>query len=99
VKLQSRTAALSARFGGEAVPALHSYALIALALDGMEVEALDEDLGRLSGELLTWAKKNDVIDAALVLIAKDGDTILTSDPGDIQPLARAASRMVSLIAV
>lgn len=74
-------------------------ALIALALASMDVEALDEDLGKRSGELLARAKKNDVIDAALVLIAKDGDTIATSDPGDLQSLARAAGRFVNLIAV
>jgi hypothetical protein len=40
-----------------------------------------------------------VIDAALVLIAKDGDTIATSDPGDLQSLAHAAGRIVNLLAV
>jgi hypothetical protein len=65
----------------------------------MDVQALDEDLGKQSGELLGRAKKNDVIDAALVLIAKDGDTIATSDPGDLQSLARAAGRIVNLLRV
>jgi hypothetical protein len=74
-------------------------ALIALALDSIDVEALDEDLGRRSGELLGRVRKNDVIDAALVLIAKDGDTIATSDPEDLQSLARAAGRLVNLITV
>jgi hypothetical protein len=74
-------------------------ALIALALAGVDVRALDEDLGRRSGELLGRAKKNDVVDAALVLISRDGDTIATSDPGDIQSLARAAGRIVDVIVV
>jgi hypothetical protein len=74
-------------------------ALVALALAGMDVQALDEDLGRQSGELLGRAKKNDVIDAALILISKDGDTIATSDPGDLQSLARAAGRIVNLLRV
>jgi hypothetical protein len=73
--------------------------LIALALASTDVEPLDEDLGKRSGELLGRVKKNDVIDAALVLIAKDGDTIATSDPGDLQALARAAGRLVNLITV
>ena len=34
-------------------------ALIALALDSIDVEALDEDLGRRSGELLGRVRKND----------------------------------------
>jgi|SRR5688572_14481883 hypothetical protein len=74
-------------------------ALIALALAGMDVHSLDEDLGKRSGELLGRVKKNDVIDAALVLIAKDGDTIATSDAGDLQSLARAAGRILNLITV
>jgi hypothetical protein len=74
-------------------------ALVALALASIHVEALDEDLGKRSGELLGRAKGSDVIDAALVLIAKDGDTIATSDPRDLQSLARAAGRLVNLITV
>jgi hypothetical protein len=74
-------------------------ALMAIAIAGLDVEPLDEDLGKRSGELLARAKKHDVIDAALVLLAKDGDTIATSDPADLQSLARAAGRVVSLISV
>ena len=74
-------------------------ALIAVALAGMEVRDLGEDLGKRSGELLGLAKKNDVIDAALVLIAGDGDVLVTSDPKDLQPLARAAGRIVEILAV
>jgi hypothetical protein len=74
-------------------------ALVALALASMDIRALDEDLGKRSGELLGRTKKSDVIDAALVLIANDGDTIATSDIGDLQSLARAAGRIVNLITV
>jgi hypothetical protein len=38
-----------------------------------------------------------VIDAALVLLAEDGDRIITSDPEDIAPLARAADLDVELV--
>ena len=74
-------------------------ALIALALASMDVRPLDDDLGKRSGELLGRAKKSDVIDAALVLISNDGDAIVTSDAGDIQILARAATRIIDLISV
>jgi hypothetical protein len=40
-----------------------------------------------------------VIDAALVLLADDGDVILTSDPDDIEPLAVAANLDVEIVAV
>ena len=74
-------------------------ALIARALASVDVRALDEDLGRRSGELLGRTKRSDVIDAALVLISSDGDAIATSDPSDLEALARAAGRVVDLIAV
>ena len=48
-------------------------------------------------ELLARAKQSDVIDAALVLLAEDGDHIITSDPDDIEPLALASGRHVELI--
>jgi hypothetical protein len=72
-------------------------ALLALALAAMDVRALNEDLGKRSGELLARTKKNDVLDAALVLIAEDGDVIATSDPKDLHPLARAAGLVVDLV--
>jgi len=74
-------------------------ALLAQALAGTDVKPLDDRLGRAAGELLALAKRRDVIDAALVLLASDGDHILTSDPGDLEPLALAAGRHVELIRV
>jgi hypothetical protein len=41
--------------------------------------------------------RRDVIDAALVLLASDGDDIVTSDPEDLEPLARAADRHVEIV--
>ena len=74
-------------------------ALLAKALDGVEIRPLDRALGRAAGELLARAGRSDVIDAALVLLADDGDQIVTSDPDDIEPLALAAGRHVDLIRV
>ena len=72
-------------------------ALLAKALAGIDVRPLGEALGRRAGELLARAKKSDVIDAALVLLASDGDAIVTSDAGGLDTLARAAGRLVDLI--
>ena len=72
-------------------------ALQAKALTGIDVRPLGEDLGKRAGELLARAKKSDVIDAALVLLASDGDAIAPSDTKDIQRLAQAAGRLVDVI--
>ncbi|HEX5047527.1 MAG TPA: twitching motility protein PilT [Gammaproteobacteria bacterium] len=74
-------------------------ALLAMALDGMEVRALGESLGRAAGDLLARAGAADVIDAALVLLADDGDDIATSDAHDLEPLAALAGRHVELLEV
>jgi len=74
-------------------------ALLAKALEGMEIRPLDRALGRAAGELLALAGRSDVIDAALVLLAEDGDQIVTSDLRDLEPLAVAARRHVDLIHV
>jgi hypothetical protein len=72
-------------------------ALLAKALAAIEVRPLDDALGRAAGELLAASKRADVIDAALVLLASDGDEIITSDVDDIEPLAAASRRHVDLI--
>lgn len=74
-------------------------ALLARALDGIDVHTLDEQLGRRSGALLARSGTSDVIDAALVLLAEDTDHIATSDISDLRVLAEAADRHVELIQV
>lgn len=74
-------------------------ALLARALDGIDIRALDRDLGRAAGDLLARAGTADVVDAALVLLADDGDDIATSDPFDLEPLAALLGRHVELISV
>jgi hypothetical protein len=74
-------------------------ALLARALDGVDVIALDEALGRRAGALLARARLSDVVDAAVVLLAVDGDAILTSDPDDLRTLAEASGAHVELIGV
>ncbi len=72
-------------------------ARLAAALDGIDVRPLDEKAGRLAGQLLGTTGIADVIDAAVVLLAHDGDDIITSDHNDIQQLAHALDRHVELI--
>ncbi len=72
---------------------------LARVLPGVEVHAIEDRLGRQAGVLLGVARGKDVVDAALVLLASDGDDILTSDPGNLAGLARAAGRHVELIRV
>jgi hypothetical protein len=74
-------------------------ARLAKLLPALKVFALDEALGRRAGALLARARRSDVVDAALVLLAADGDTILTSDPDDLEPLAFAAGLHVEIVPV
>src|SRR5262245_50889982 len=72
-------------------------ARLSQALDGIDVRALDERLGRDAGELLAAAGLADVIDACVVLLATDGDEIVTVDREDLELLAAASGRHVELI--
>src|SRR5262245_3985897 len=74
-------------------------ARLAQALENADVRPLDEALGRASGALLAATGQRDVIDAALVLLAHDGDRIFTSDREDIAELAAATGRHVEIIRV
>jgi hypothetical protein len=74
-------------------------ARLAAALKGVDVRPLDERLGRASGKLLALTGTSDVVDAALVLLAADGDLISTSDTEDIATLAEAAGIHAEIVAV
>lgn len=70
---------------------------LAHALRGIDVLPLEERLGRAAGALLGEAGLSDVIDAAVVLLAHDGDDIVTSDPEDLAALAATSDRHVEVI--
>jgi hypothetical protein len=74
-------------------------ALLAKALAGTEIRPLDEALGRKAGRLLGRAGARDVVDAALVLLAEDGDEIMTSDPSDLTKLISHVRVAVDVIRV
>lgn len=72
---------------------------VARLLRGVDVQTLDEALGKMAGVLLARAGGDDAVDAALVCLTADGDDILTSDPSDLRALAEAAGVHVELIPV
>lgn len=68
-------------------------------LPALDIVALDAPLGRRTGVLLGAAGTSDVVDAALVLLAADGDSVFTSDPEDIRRLASAARIDIEVVPV
>jgi hypothetical protein len=72
---------------------------LARLLPAIDVRGLDDAVGRRAGVLLREARQIDVIDAALVLLARDGDDIFTSDASDLVALAGAAGLHVDLVPV
>jgi hypothetical protein len=62
---------------------------LARLLRGVDERPLDAVASPLIGSLLSQSATIDVVDAALVSLAHDGDEILTSDPDDIATLLRA----------
>lgn len=63
-------------------------ARLALALRGIEVIPLDDDVDRRVGELLRDSGTSDVVDGHLALLARPGDRVVTSDPGDLGHLLK-----------
>ena len=74
-------------------------ASLARLLPSLDIAPLDETLGRSAGMLLARSRMNDVIDAALVLLAEDGDLLLSSDSKDLHPLAAEANLHVDIVPV
>ena len=72
-------------------------ARLSQALAGIDVRSLDEPVGRAAGQLLAVSGLADVVDAAVVLLANDGDEIVTVDREDLERLAVAAGRHIELI--
>lgn len=57
----------------------------------VEIIALDEQLARSCGELCGAADSSDIIDASVVILARERrDPIVTSDPNDLRRLDPAA---------
>lgn len=73
-------------------------ALLAGLIPAVDVVAPDVESAKRAGELLARSRTRDVVDALLVVLARDGDTILTSDPRDIGVLVAAASVRATVVA-
>lgn len=74
-------------------------ALLARSLILLDIRPLDDRLGRRAGELLSRSGTSDVVGAALAVLTRDGDELLTSDIDDLRALLDAAGRNVDLIRV
>jgi hypothetical protein len=74
-------------------------ATLARALAGFLERDLDAARARDCGTLLAGSGTQDIVDAAVVLLVDDGDTILTSDPHDIERLLDAAGTRARIRAV
>lgn len=72
-------------------------ALLAKALQAVDVAGLDEELGRRAGQLLALSGHSDATDAAVVALAVDGDVIVTSDPDDIDALIEPTGQWIDVI--
>ena len=73
---------------------------IALLLKACRVTPLDEDRAKAVGNLLADTGGRDIVDAAVVLGALErGDTVVTSDRGDIERLAAARRAKLTIVSV
>lgn len=72
-------------------------ARLAQSMTSLDVRPLDAELGRSAGVLLATSGGSDVVAAAVVVLANDGDDIITGDRDDFEPLAAAAGRHVELV--
>jgi len=72
---------------------------LARLLPALDVRAVDALLGRRAGVLLGKTRTADVVDAALALLAAEGDSLLTSDPDDLAALVAATGVHVDVVRI
>jgi hypothetical protein len=73
--------------------------LLSRLIAAVKVDAPTELAARRAGELLAKTKTHDAVDALVAGCARDGDTVLTSDPHDLEALLDAAGIDASVEAV
>ena len=71
-------------------------ARLAKALRMVEVVPITREDGYRAGVLLGATRTKDVVDATVALLAKAGDEVYTSDPGDLKALC-AATRFKAVV--
>ena len=75
-------------------------ALLAQMLKQCQVEPLEEGMAKQVGVALQKAGKSDVVDASVVVSAIGrGDSVVTSDPQDIQDILDALGEQVKVFTV
>ncbi|MCL2848718.1 MAG: hypothetical protein FWE61_01575 [Micrococcales bacterium] len=72
---------------------------LARMVTAVDAIPLTDPVALAIGRLLAQSGTNDVVDAALVLTATDGDVIYTSDPSDIAHLAATLGLHVDVVPV
>jgi hypothetical protein len=70
---------------------------LARLLRSVDVKAVDQHVGRTAGVLLGRAGASGAVAATLVAVAKPGDRVLTSDPGDLKILVAASGLAVLVV--
>jgi hypothetical protein len=78
---------------------LGRQASLARLLRAVEIVDIDDELGRAAGILCGRTGRSDPIDAAVALIARAGDNIITSDPDDLSLLVGGTGTSATVIAV
>jgi hypothetical protein len=71
---------------------------LARLLRAVDVRAISQENGRQAGVLLGLTGTSDPVDVTVVLLARPGDRILTSDPSDLTRLASAAGTAAIIVA-
>jgi hypothetical protein len=72
-------------------------ALLARMLTGCDIEALDDRQARSVGTLAAHAATTDIVDACVVEGAlRRGDLVISTDEGDLRPIAAAISHHLEI---
>ena len=74
-------------------------AILARLLSGTTIAAIDASAGRRIGELLARNRTADIVDGHVALLANRGDTVITSDNGDIARLLATCGVQANIIEV
>jgi hypothetical protein len=74
-------------------------ARVSSLLRGVEVVAPDLAMAKLAGTLCHKTSTTDVVDALVVASARELDSIVTSDVGDVSKLIAASGRRIDVVAV
>jgi len=72
--------------------------LLALLVEATNVRAPDVPAAKRAGVLLKLARRQDVVDALVAGLARDGDTVLTSDARDLRALLAVAGTRATVVA-